>query len=189
MKTVEQHVIAPRTDMLFADSIFDFIKFGEQIANTVIDVRRARENGETVSALRINKAFLGGERICPKPSLEIDERISKLNDVQTYLSDAIDAVEDLKTQANRNKEINQRLLSDLSILRENQQRAKADAKAITDATQADIDAFRKLAGVPSKEEIRRGQVISFWSGVVASLFAAGIWWCGAKMLEYVLGGS
>jgi len=148
----------------------------ENIINAVIDLSRAQRDGQKVSTERFLKAVIGQGRIRPLPEAEIDERLTKLDDVQSYLTDAIDAIEDLKVTADESKATQRRLLTELSLLRENQQQAECEAKAISEATKTDIEAFQKLAGVPTKDEIWRGKVFGFVSGVLASVVAAGIVW-------------
>jgi hypothetical protein len=128
---------------------------------------------------------MGKGRIRPLPEVEIDKRLTKLDDVQNYLNDAIDAIEDLKVTADENRATQRRLLAEVSLLRENQRQAECEAKAISDATKTDIDAFRKLAGVPTKDEIWRGKVFGFVSGVLASVVAAGIVWGITELVKLI----
>ena len=119
----------------------------------------------------------------PSSRTTIDERLSKFDDIKTYLLEAAAAVEDLKTQAEENKAAKERLLADLSILQENQRQVQEETRAISEATKADVEAFRKLAGIPSENEIKKNRIWGFIGGVVASLVAAVIWWAGGHILK------
>lgn len=116
----------------------------------------------------------------------IDERLNKFDDIKTYLMEAAAAVEDLKTQAEENKAAKERLLADLSVLQENQRQVQEETRAISEATKADVEAFRKLAGIPSENEIKKNRIWGFIGGVVASLVAAVIWWAGEALVKFLL---
>lgn len=155
----------------------------ENLINAVIDYYRVRRDGEPVTFRRFMQAVAGQGRIRPLPDSVIDERITKLDDVQSYLNDAIDAIDDLKVQADENRSIQKQLIAEVDALRESQRRAECEAREIEEATQININGFRKLAGIPTEDEVWRGKIFGFVSGILASLVAALIWWGATKMFS------
>lgn len=101
-----------------------------------------------------------------------DERIAKIDEARTNLQDALSALDDLKLEAEKNKTELEEALKRLEETKAGHAAEARQLKHIRAIAEADITAFRRLAGVPVQG---RERLIGFLGGVVASLIAALIW--------------
>jgi hypothetical protein len=99
----------------------------------------------------------------------IDERIAKIDEARRNLQEALGALEELTTEAERNKaELDQavRRLGEARAEHASEARQLAEVKRIA---QSDVEAFRRMAGLTSPAKERW---IGFFGGIAASLVAA-----------------
>lgn len=121
-----------------------------------------------------------------KAQQSLDERIAKLDAAQKNLADGIEAIEQLKHDAERTKRDVTFAAEQLQRLSEDKEEAAKQLESIRRAANSDIDAFRQLAGVPTEASIRRERVVGFVGGVIASLVASAIIWGAGKAYPYLL---
>lgn len=114
-------------------------------------------------------------------SRRADERIERLEDARKALSEGLQAVEDLKQEAEKNKQDSVQALATLAKLREHNASLSQQIEASKTIIESDIDAFRKIAGIPSEREQRRDKLLGFWTGVLASIVAAVLWALGSYL--------
>lgn len=112
-------------------------------------------------------------------STERDARIAKIDDAKSNLKEAIIALDELKAEAQRNQANLTEALAKLSGVKAQHSVERDQLEKIRSIAQADIDAFRRMAGIQSPLKER---VIGFAGGVVASLLAAGLWKLGETIL-------
>ena len=108
----------------------------------------------------------------------IDERISKIDDARTYLTEVLSAIDELHNDAERNKKELKEALGNLSEVEKNKDELERELTSIREVIKSDVGTFRKLAGIPSKEDIKKERAIGFFTGVLASIVASGLIWIG-----------
>jgi chromosome segregation ATPase len=104
----------------------------------------------------------------------IDERIAQIDVARDSLESALSAIGELKAAAERNKEELRTALGRIEEARAAEAAAEKELENVKQIAQADVEVFKKLAGVPSRAQIARERFIGFVIGVVASLAAWGI---------------
>ncbi|MDT5063229.1 MAG: hypothetical protein QOH63_3688 [Acidobacteriota bacterium] len=139
--------------------------------------------------LRIDVNPSGGIefRIEPEEKIykgSIDERIAKIDAAKANLLEGLKAIDELKAAAESNKKEAEIALKQIATLEENKAGLQKELEAIKSVVQSDVDAFRKIAGVPSQATIRRERIIGFISGVIASTISAGIVWGIVKLFQF-----
>ena len=95
------------------------------------------------------KVPLGLERLIT-PS--VDTRLAKLEDARRYLLESLEAVDELKRDAEQNKRDLERALAELQVTMADRDAAHEELRSIRTVMSADIAAFRNLAGVPQCHE-------------------------------------
>lgn len=117
----------------------------------------------------------------------LDERIAKLDAARKNLEDGIDAIENLKIEAERSKVEIAAATLQVEQLAKDKASLSSRLEAMQTVLTADVDAFRQVAGVPNAAAVRRERLVGFVSGVAASLVAAGLLWAGTKLLQIIVG--
>ncbi len=107
----------------------------------------------------------------------IDERIAKIDIARANLQDALSALKELSSEAERNKEELNQALQRLNEAKAAHASESEQLAQIKNIAQSDIEAFRRMAGIVNP---LRERILGFIAGVVASLVAAGIWQIGAS---------
>jgi len=119
-----------------------------------------------------------GIRITTKTN--IDERIAKISEAQRSLIDGLRAIDELKIEAEENKEEIERALAQIAVLEQNKAGLEQELEEVKKIIDADVTIFRQVAGIPSEADISRERnkerIIGFITGVVASVIASGIFW-------------
>lgn len=115
------------------------------------------------------------------PHEGIDARLEKIEVARKNLADALDAMDELRAAAESNKAELANALQRLSDAKEQRASAERELKEVQSIAQADVEVFRRLAGVPSKLEIAKERFIGFLIGLLASIVASGLWWVFAKL--------
>jgi hypothetical protein len=114
------------------------------------------------------------------PHETIDARLAKIEVARRNLAEALEAIDELKLAAEENQV---ELAIALERLRDTQNQrvsAEREMQTVKSIAQADVEVFRKLAGVPSRMEIAKERLIGFILGVLASVIASALWWALAK---------
>jgi hypothetical protein len=106
----------------------------------------------------------------------IDERIAQIDIARESLKAGLAAVDDLKVTAQRNREDLKSALERLEQIHQDKTAAEKEVKNVKYIAQADIEVFKRLAGVPSRADIARERFIGFVVGVAASLVASLMFW-------------
>lgn len=104
----------------------------------------------------------------------LDERIARLDVAKRHLEDSLGAIEELQRAAKENKAQAESALKRLAQLQEEKSKAELELSEVRKLATADISTFQKLAGVPSRAQIKRERVIGFALGVLASVVASGL---------------
>lgn len=118
--------------------------------------------------------------------LSIDERIAKLDAAREYFHEGIKAIDELRLSAEDNKKELEESLKKIKYLETQKVSAQEELAALKQIMSADVEAFRKLAGIASPAQIRRERFVGFIAGVFASLIASALWWGGGQILPLVL---
>lgn len=114
-----------------------------------------------------------------------DERIVLLDAARANLAQGIEAINELRIEAERNKKEIEVAALRLAQIEQDKQSLEHQRDEVKRLVTADITTFQQLAGVPSPTAIRRERLIGFASGVIASILASGIVWLIAKLLERI----
>ncbi|HST57034.1 MAG TPA: hypothetical protein VLK84_00010 [Longimicrobium sp.] len=115
----------------------------------------------------------------------LDERIAMIDTARNNLLEGVRAIDELRTEAERNKRELAEGLEKLAQIRESKASLEQKQKAIAEIIQSDVTAFRNIAGIPTPSMIRRERLIGFFIGVTASVLASGIVWLIAWMFDTV----
>lgn len=115
----------------------------------------------------------------------LDERIGKLDAAKRNLADGIKAIDQLKLDAEKSKTEVAAAALQIEQLSQDKASLSSNLEAVRSVLNADVAAFRQIAGVPTAATIRRERIIGFVSGVAASLVAAGLIWGSAKLWSYL----
>lgn len=115
----------------------------------------------------------------------LDERIGKLDAARRNLADGIKAIDQLKLDAEKSKTEVAAAALQIEQLSQDKASLSSNLEAVRSVLNADVAAFRQVAGVPTFATIRRERIIGFVSGVAASLVAAGLIWGGTKLWSYL----
>ena len=110
----------------------------------------------------------------------LDKRIAQIDTAKESLLAAISAIDEMKVEAEKNKADLQKLTSELTVARSEKKTVSVELDQLRTVAQAEIDAFRKLAGVPTSRQIAVERFIGFIIGVAASLAATLIWYLATK---------
>ncbi len=102
----------------------------------------------------------------------IDERIAKIEEARKALEHGLEAVEELQIEAKKNREEVERALEELVLLENEKVDIKKEITADRSVIGADVESFRRIAGIPTERQRSRDKVAGFVSGVFASILAA-----------------
>ncbi|MCB1589223.1 MAG: hypothetical protein KDI56_10010 [Xanthomonadales bacterium] len=110
----------------------------------------------------------------------IDERIAKIEIAKELLIQAVATMDDLRKTAESNKREVRATLAQLQEVGGKREAAKSELMQVRRLASADIEVFRKVAGIPSPAQIRRERLLGFVLGVLASIAATAIWWLASR---------
>jgi rRNA-processing protein FCF1 len=125
-----------------------------------------------------------GVSIKNEGTTSIDDRIAKIDDAKTSLLEGVRLIDELREAAETNKKDAELALADINKLAADKANVQKELDAIRNIAQADVEIFKRMAGVPSAHEIRRERIIGFVSGVVSSLIASGLIWISVLIIQY-----
>jgi hypothetical protein len=114
----------------------------------------------------------------------INERIAKIDEAKANLLEGLRAIDELKEAAEYNKKQAEEALIQIVQLEKDKTSLQQELKSIKNIVQSDVNAFRKIAGVPSPAMIRKERIVGFISGVIASIVASGIVWAIVKLIQH-----
>lgn len=111
--------------------------------------------------------FVSGET-----NISIDERIKKIDSARENLTEAIAAIDELRSQANSNKKDLQDALQRISEAEKQRQSLTEEIATVRQLAQADTQSFRRIIGLPTRADAWRERLIGFASGIIASIIAS-----------------
>lgn len=112
----------------------------------------------------------------------VDERVARLDEARNALMEGLQAIDELRDEADRNKQDLAAALAELSTVQVSKATAERELYAVKEAVNVDIEVFRSLARIPNEAQIRRERLMGFITGVLASILASTIWWAGSKLV-------
>jgi hypothetical protein len=112
----------------------------------------------------------------------IDDRLLKIESAKRNLEDALSAMNELTIAAEQNKLELASAMRSLEIIKHDKSHAERQLESIKTIAETDIQAFRKIAGVPDKLQVAKERFIGFVLGVLASLLASVFWWLLTKSM-------
>lgn len=112
----------------------------------------------------------------------VDERVARLDEARHALMEGLQAIDELRDEADRNKQDLAKALAELSTVQVNKATAERELYAVKEAVNVDIEVFRSLARIPNDAQIKRERLMGFITGVLASIIASAIWWAGSKLV-------
>ena len=161
------------TGSKLARILYLYFEFFDRIFNTSLRIQGSKDG---------IKVSLETSR---KISAPIDERIKNIDIARDNLLEGLKAIDELKKSAAENKTELEVALEKLGKIEKEKQSAEEELREVKNIASSDIDAFRKIAGIPDKSEKRRDQFVGFFSGVIASLIASGIIFGWSSAWEYI----
>lgn len=102
----------------------------------------------------------------------IDDRIRKIDLARENLSDAIRAVDDLRTEADANKKELGEAIARFELLQNQKAELDSQLESLRAIAQVDTNSFRQIVGLPTKTDIWRERLLGFGSGILASIVAS-----------------
>jgi hypothetical protein len=111
----------------------------------------------------------------------VDERVARLDEARNALMEGLQAIDELRDEADRNKQDLATALAELSTVQVSKATAERELYAVKEAVNVDIEVFRSLARIPNEAQIKRERLMGFITGVLASIIASAIWWAGSKL--------
>lgn len=115
----------------------------------------------------------------------LDERIARIDAARQNLVEGINAIDELKREAEKNKKDVTQALKQVAVLERDKASLNQEIQTMRAVLDSDVEAFRKVAGVPSETEIRKERYIGFISGVIASVIASGIVYGIIELAKYL----
>ena len=113
----------------------------------------------------------------------IDQRVARLDEARNALMESLQAIDELRHEADCNKKDLTRVVAELSAVRVDKAAAERELFAVKNAVDIDVEVFRSIARIPDDAQVRRERLIGFTTGVLASVIASAIWWAGAKFIS------
>tara|TARA_B110001450_G_C17623331_1_gene482101 strand:+ start:966 stop:1466 length:501 start_codon:yes stop_codon:yes gene_type:complete len=108
-------------------------------------------------------------------SESVDQRIRKIDQARENLVSALTAVDELKNKADINKQEANEIKAKVDTLTSEKTLADTELQEIKKVTGSTVDAFQRVAGVPSRNQIAKERFVGFGLGVIASLLATLAW--------------
>lgn len=99
------------------------------------------------------------------------ERLKKLDEARESLIEGLQAIEELKEEANLNKIEADKALQKILELENNKASLEEELQHVQSLIKADVSTFRKVAGI-SDADIKKERILGFISGVLASIIAS-----------------
>ena len=101
------------------------------------------------------------------------ERLKKLDDARESLIEGLQAIDELKEEASRNKIEADNALQQILELQNSKASLEQELQHVQNLITADITTFRKVAGL-SESDIQKERILGFISGVLASILASSL---------------
>lgn len=105
-------------------------------------------------------------------AVDVDARIKKIDAARDNLQDAIQAIDELRDQADLNKKELRDALSRIDEVEKQKSELNNELQTLQKIAEADTNAFRRIVGLPTKGDVWRERLLGFGSGVVASVVAS-----------------
>ncbi|MEI2742886.1 MAG: hypothetical protein V9G63_10710 [Candidatus Competibacter sp.] len=107
----------------------------------------------------------------------LDKRIQQIERARGSLQDATEAVRELQEIAKSNKAEVEAVLANLAQVKTEKQAAEQELAALRKLAEVDVEAFRKVAGVPTQLQMAKER---FRERAYGFFVASAIWWLLAK---------
>ena len=108
--------------------------------------------------------------------------LKKINDAQAHFSDAIEAIEILKSEYLEENERLNDIMNEVKKKKSEYEKTSNELDLTKDMLQKDQEALKKVLGIDE----RRSKIAGFLSGVIASIFATAIWVYGPKIWKWIV---
>jgi hypothetical protein len=106
-----------------------------------------------------------------KESQTIDERILKIELAKKNLLESLNAIEELKKEAENNKVEFQKTIEELNKVKLDKTTLETEYNSLKQLSTKDLNTIKGIIGIPDKN---RERLIGFATGVITSLIASGI---------------
>lgn len=112
----------------------------------------------------------------------VDERIARLDDAKAALTESLEAIDELRADAEAARTEHAAVVQALDTALSNKDDAEQKLESIRRIIAQDVSAFQEVAGVSN---VRQERTIGFLSGICASIVATGIWTWGPELWRFV----
>ncbi len=105
----------------------------------------------------------------------IDERVRKIDEARKNLVSALSAIDELKEEAALNMRKAHELQERVATLSSEKAAVDTELNEVRKIMDSDVNAFQRVAGVPSQKQIAKERLVGFGLGILASLIATLGW--------------
>ena len=105
----------------------------------------------------------------------IDQRLAKIEEAKQNLAEALAAIEDLQTEAQKNSRALDQLTAKLDKAEQRKTVIQKDIDTLRELSKLDAESVRKGLGIPTRLQVWFERVLSFLIGVAASIVASWVW--------------
>lgn len=134
--------------------------------------------GAMIGSSATDAAMLLAEKILrvpPRPRAPIDQRLETIETARTSLVSALEAMDELKAEAEQNAAQVELLQFELEKVEKQHASAHGELQNIRELTKLDTATVKRVMGVPTPAVVWTERVVSFFIGVGASVAASWIW--------------
>jgi hypothetical protein len=127
------------------------------------------------SDVRIQAGVLGVKLSLVDPQKTVDDRLARIETARQGLAEALEAMDELKQQAEENKEDLARLKASIEKASHEKLALDAELEALKEISSIDTQSVRKIIGVQSTADKWVERLIGFAFGIGASVVATIVW--------------
>jgi len=155
----------------------DYKRVTEKAAITVLETLF----GRTAAAI-FDVVALGAETagVYTRPQRTFEQRLNRLDDAREALKETLDAIDEIKAEAQRNEQRQAVALQALQDTLQSHETAEQKLASIKKLMEVDVSTLREAAGIPN---VGKERLIGAVSAVLCSLVAAGVWLLGETIIK------
>jgi chromosome segregation ATPase len=105
----------------------------------------------------------------------IDDRIAKIEIARTNLEEALEAIDDLRRTADKNKIQLDQAMAKLASIEDKKSLVAGELESLARIRDADVGAFRRIMGVQTDFDKWKERAIGFITGIIGSILASILW--------------
>lgn len=111
----------------------------------------------------------------------VDQRLARLDEARSALSESLSALDELQIEAERSKAEHARTQAALEKALSSKKDAEAQLAEVREIMAGEVSAFQVVAGVT---DVRKERLIGFFNGILSSATVALAIWGGTALLKH-----